>query len=559
MSTTHLDDHDRPAAATLLDVPRADDRPAPASVRTRDGVIGWASQVRAPSAVRAHVLTAAYAASGFLGLLVIVGTSPVWRNAAPTWRLQLPVIGYPSTSLQAGLLFALGMVLLCIGWLGMIGRSEHMPGDDRRRRAVVVAVLVLWAVPPLLGTPLLSNDSYSYAAQGEMASRGIDPTAQGPYALSRGPFLRATDPIWRDAPAPYGPVSIELSKQAAARSGHDPATTVWIMRLYALLGVALSAVGVSLLAAQHRLSSATALTVGVLSPLVLVHLLGGSHNDALMMGLLAVGLASFGAGRKVLGVLLLTLAVGVKLPAVIALGFAGWAWFGPEARFWRRVASSAAVAAAAAALLAVLSLLVGIGGGWITALRDTGKVTSTFSATTKLGYVVADVLQGLGLGVGDDAVVGVFRALGLVAAVAIGVVLLVRSPRIGMVRATGLAMTAFVLLGPVVWPWYLPAGLALLAASGLGRYRPSYLVLVVAATFFVWPTSIDPVVVLEDWQHQLGFAVVVGVAAAAWAAQAVSPRMAAWRAERERLRSGLVRPGGAGAEGAVTGDAIRLP
>lgn len=536
MTTTEIDEHEGPAGPAVATQPH----PPASGARPRDGVLGWASQVRAPSPRRAHALTAAYAACGFLGMLVVVGSSPVWRNAAPSWRLQVPLLGHPSSSIEAGILFGVGLGLVCLGWLGMIGRSEHMPGDDRRRRAVVVAVLVLWAVPPLLGTPLLSNDSYSYAAQGEMASRGIDPTAQGPYALSRGPFLRATDPIWRDAPAPYGPVSIELSKRAAELSGHDPATTVWFMRFYALIGVALSAVGVVLLAAQHRLSTATALAVGVLSPLVLLHLLGGSHNDALMMGLLVVGLAAFGAGRRVLAVVLVTLAVGVKLPAVIALGFIGWCWYGADARFWRRVGSSAAVAGAAAAMLAVGCWLVGIGPGWLTALRDTGKVTSTFSATTKLGYVVADLLQGLGLGVTDEAVVGAFRGLGMLAAAVIGVVLLLRSPRIGMVRAVGLAMTAFVLLGPVVWPWYLPAGLALLAASGLGRYRPSYLVLVVAATYFVWPTSIDPVTVLEDWQHQLGFGVVVLVATAAWAAQAVSPRTAAWRARREALRTELV-------------------
>ena len=42
----------------------------------------------------------------------------------------------------------------------------------------------IWCVPVLLGPPMLSNDVYSYASQGEMASRGLDPTATGPYAAA---------------------------------------------------------------------------------------------------------------------------------------------------------------------------------------------------------------------------------------------------------------------------------------------------------------------------------------------------------------------------------------
>jgi alpha-1,6-mannosyltransferase len=148
---------------------------------------------------RPHVLTAAYALCGLAGVLVIVASAPVWRNAAPTWRLTVPGIPHPPvSSLFAAVLFIGGLVLMWIGWVGIIGRSERMPGTPRQRLVVVAAVLVLWCVPPLLGTPILSNDAYSYAAQGEMAARGLDPTAMGPYALHRGPYLNAADPAFWD-------------------------------------------------------------------------------------------------------------------------------------------------------------------------------------------------------------------------------------------------------------------------------------------------------------------------------------------------------------------------
>ena len=100
----------------------------------------------------------------------------------------------------------------------------------------------------------------------------------------------------------------------------------------------------------------------------------------------------FKGGRKVLGVALLTLAVGVKLPVALALGFVGWCWYGDrEVSFLTRVRSAALVVLSSAAALVAMCSMVGIGFGWVTALRDTGKVTTTFSASTKIGLLVADV------------------------------------------------------------------------------------------------------------------------------------------------------------------------
>jgi len=483
---------------------------------------------------RAHVLTAGYALMGFVGVLVIVASAPVWRNAAPSWRLTVPGIPHPpASSLAAAVLFIGGLALMWVGWVGLIGRSERMPGTPRQRLVVVAVVMALWCIPPLLSTPLLSNDAYSYAAQGEMAARGLDPTAIGPYALHRGPFLNAADPIWRDAPAPYGPVAIQLSAWAAMGTGHDPAATVWIMRLYAFFGVVLTAWGVVVLARRHRIPTAPALAAGVATPLVLLHMVGGSHNDALMMGLMVLGLAAFTSGRKVMAVVLVTLAVAVKLPAAAALVFMGWNWSGKRDTAVRsRVASTLAVGASSGGLLVVLSVAAGIGLGWITALSSTGSVTSTFSVTTKLGLLAADLGDLLGLTVASGTWVAAFRFAGLGVAAAISAWLVVRSPRIGVVRATGIAMVVAVLLGPVVWPWYLPAGLALLAASGLGRWRPTYLVLVMAATTFVFPTSVDPVNALQDVGHITGLAFLAAIAACAVVAQRLSVHMGGWRDDR---------------------------
>ena len=491
----------------------------------------WRATSRRPAEV---LLTVVYAVVGFAGVLVVVASAPVWRNAAPAWRLTVPGIPHPPDgSIPAAALFIGGLVAMWIGWAGMVGRADRLPGSPRLRLVVAAVVLALWAVPPVLGTPILSNDVYSYAAQGEMATRGIDPTSVGPYALSRGPFLNAVDPIWRDAPAPYGPVAITLSAWAVDLTGNSPAGAVWAMRGVAVAGVAMTAVGVVLLARRHRVPAASALIAGVAGPLVLLHMIGGSHNDALMMGLLTLGMAAFSAHRRVLSVVLVVLAVAVKLPAAVALPFIGWNWHRrSEARPAERVATTAGVGAGAGALLLVLSAAGGIGFGWLTALSNTGSITSTFSVSTKLGLVAADVGRLVGLGVAEGTWVSVFRLLGLLVAAGICAWLLIRSPRIGVVRAVGMALVVSVLLGPVVWPWYLPAGLALLAATGLGRWRPTFLVVVMAASTFVWPTSVNPVQSLTGVGHILGLGFLALVALVALAAQHLALRTARWRADR---------------------------
>lgn len=66
----------------------------------------------------------------------------------------------------------------------------------------------------------------------------------------------------------------------------------------------------------------------MLNPLVLIHLMGGVHNEMLMVGLMAAGIALTFGGRPVAGVTLITVAIAVKATAGIALPFLVWVWAG---------------------------------------------------------------------------------------------------------------------------------------------------------------------------------------------------------------------------------------
>ncbi len=451
---------------------------------------------------------------GLVGALVIACTAPVWQHGpSDFWRLTFPGVSVPDTSsFLAGASFVVGVVLLAAGWLWLMTSRRAQAAGERRRMWIVLACLAAWGIPLLLGPPLLSSDIYSYAAQGELQSRGIDPTEHGPTYLLGGDYLVGADPYWRNDPAPYGPVWIGLSEATVEITGHDAAASVWGFRVLALAGVAMATVGVALIARSYDLSMPGAVALGIANPLVLIHLLGGGHNDALMLGLLTLGLAAVRRDRRVLGVVLVALAAAVKLPAAVALPFIGWTWPGVRDRFFNRAAAGAGTLLGGGALIAVLCGVVGIGGGWVFALSGTNRVHSTFSATTKVGHVTHDLLGAVGLQLDEGLVVNAFRVAGLLVALAIAVYVLMRSPELGIVRSVAIVLLAVVLLGPVVWPWYLPAALALFAASDVGRFKGPFVVIVFATSLFVFPTSVDTVLFLLSYEHLLGLGVVAVVA-----------------------------------------------
>lgn len=471
-----------------------------------------------------HWQTVLFAISGFLGGLVIAASAPVWYLAVPNWRITLPGIPHPGTSFQSTALFLVGLILLGVGWLGLILRAGRMP-DPRRALIVVGVVIAVWAIPVSLGPPLLSNDVYSYVAQGEMASRGIDPGSTGPVALGRNDWTSGADPVWRAAAAPYGPVAVFTSRTVVEAAGHDPALALWFYRVVVLMGIAMAAAGVSLIAARSGVSPAVAVAIGIGNPIVILHLIGGAHNDAVMFGLLALGLAAAQRQRRVLAVALLTAATAIKLPAALGLVYLGWCWDGVVATTRRRIITTASVVASAGAAIAVGCVLMGMGSGWLTALTSTGKVNDTYSPTTKLGFSISEILAAIGIDVDGSTLTAGVRALGLLAVVVIALIVMLRSPRIGVVRATGIMLVAYVLLGPVIWPWYLAAGFALLAACGLGRYQPASLVVCLAVSWFVWPTSVVSIQEFGGgYQHLRGLGVVLLVGALAWAAQRFASR-----------------------------------
>jgi alpha-1,6-mannosyltransferase len=367
-----------------------------------------------------------------------------------------------------------GLILLSRVWFGFLRHLNRHQGFPVKR---VVLVVTIWAVPLLLAPPLFSRDAYTYAAQGEMMSHHIDPYAYGPNVLGATPFNELADVVWSNSESPYGPTFLSADGLLDQASGHQILPDLVLLRLLEVAGLALAVAATPTLARSLKHDPAHAVLIGVGSPLVLLSLVGGSHNDALMVGLLMAGLAVAKRFGTVPGVILCALAAGVKSPALLGVLFLGWVWAGPAASTRRRIGHTAAAGLIALATMEAVSLLSGTGWGWI---RTTTTADAAFTGVTPVNVVaraVSIASHVLQVPISTMAVRPVFSVLGLLVAAYVGYRLLRRSPEDGVIRCLGLTLLVLALLGPIAWAWYVTWGVLVVAPAAVGRVRSAVIVI----------------------------------------------------------------------------------
>jgi len=337
----------------------------------------------------------------------------------------------------------------------------------------VIVTAVLWMVPLAAAPPTGSRDVYAYACQGALYAAGHSPYTEGVSALPCQ-WLDSVSPIWRDTPAPYGPIFLMLAGVAASLGSQVAAIVAF--RVMAAAGVALIAVSLPVLARRVGVPADRALWLVLACPLLPVHVIGGAHNDALTIGLLVAGLAvlasrTYRPVSLVAGGVLVGMAIGFKTTIGVALPFA--ALFGagvpegpavpgngPDLRaVFRR---AAVVMAAALATLLAFAFGSGLGLGWVTALSHAGDSVVWTSPPTGVG-IALDYL-GRPFGLHYDAV-PVARDVALVVLAVALVAILWRSLRRDPLYGAALALLATIFLAPIVQPWYLLWPLAMLAAT----------------------------------------------------------------------------------------------
>jgi hypothetical protein len=415
---------------------------------------------------------------------VLAGVAPIDDSV-----IDLPwVLDLRSSAVLSVLVVYLGLTVLLIAWwrLGaMVSRSD---GPSWRW---LVTTTAWWSVPFAFTTPIFSGDAYSYLAQGAMTMSGLDVYRMGPAALG-GPLAANVPDIWQNAPAPYGPVFLDLAGTVTNLTKNNVWAGIIGMRVLALVGLGMLLWSVPRLASYCGVRPEAATWLAVLNPLVLLHLLGDVHNEALMLGLMCLGLTLVAQRRPALGVALITLAGLVKAPAGLAVAFVIPMVAGQLTGNHRGLRAAYRAGGVASVTALVVTALAGTGFGWIRTLDTPTHARTWMSITTDLGFAAGTLGHQIS-GQSVDQVRHVFWAGGLIIAAGLGVILWRRSVQLGTVTALGLCLAVFVLAGPVVHPWYLLWGIVPLAIGSSSEViRRMVAVGSVALVLLVLPGSVQP-------------------------------------------------------------------
>lgn len=406
-----------------------------------------------------------------------------------------------------------GVAVMLIAWLWLGRRVIDRTADAY----TMVATTGFWLAPLLLSVPLFSRDTYSYLAQGALLRDGFDPYVVGPVENPNS-LLDNVSPIWTTTTAPYGPAFILVAKFVTILVGDDVVAGTMLLRLCMLPGLLLLIWATRHVARHVGANPATALWVCVLNPLVIIHLMGGVHNEMLMVGLMMAGIALTFDRRPVWGVGLIAMAVAVKATAGLALPFLVWVWM-RQLRDKRDLPAARAFAIATAAsvlifvaVFAVVSWLAGVGLGWLTALAGSVKIINWLTVPTAAANLI-NAIGGLIFPVNFYAVLEVARIIGILTIVIALPLLWWRYRHTDRDALTGiaLAMVVVVLFVPAALPWYYTWPLAVAAA--LIHTRPAIAAVAGFSTWIMVMWKPDGAHGMYSWAHVL---LTTACAAVAW-------------------------------------------
>lgn len=431
------------------------------------------------------------AATGVLGTLLIGWGSchPEFAHGPHGWPSELAnAAGLALPMPWNRVAIVVGVVLLVGAWWLL----RPAPGGADANRGRILLAVGAWSVPLLLVPPVLSADAVLYADLGWIVSQGQNPYLVG-LTGAGGPYAPHVDPLWGGSGVAYPPLALLTNALVVGLTGFSTYGGIIAMRLPVLLALAVIAWVLPRLATRFGLDADRALWRGLANPLVVLHFIGGAHNDALMIAVALTGIwLSVRTPHWAWGLLAGPAAIGVAMAFKQQAGLAVIACAGlPVAaalasaplprRLWLLGWRSAVAAGVAVGVFVAVSLASGLGFGWTAWLSLMGK-----AGTAAPFSLLAQGGEKLILAAGGDPT-GWLQAVGAASTLTLLVVLgwvLVRfaDRPLAAVAWGSLAVSG---LGQSMHPWYIPWSIALLALVPLSPRQFRWMTIFVAA-FAVW-------------------------------------------------------------------------
>ncbi|MPY77154.1 MAG: DUF2029 domain-containing protein [Actinophytocola sp.] len=404
------------------------------------------------------LLAASIGAGGILVSDPVIGTGP-W-----SW------LRYGHGRNLATAVLYVGFALVVWAWV-RLGRYVLM------NRVGVRPVLIAagcWMTPLLFAPPLFTRDVFAYLAQGALLY-DHDPYTNAPNVLTEIPtIVQNVYSAWQDTPSPYGPLFLAFAKGIVSITGNNPIAGVILTRIALLPGLVLLVWVLTRLVRHLGGNPAITMWLAVASPMTVIHLVGGPHNELLMLGPLLLGVLLALERRHVLAIVVGTLAMLIKPTAAIALPFLVWIWTnhlpdsrGKLANFLR--AGSVSVAVFLAVYVAGTFVSLGsVNLGWIGGLEGPQLIKNWLNFPTGIGQLL-HVITNLFTPVTQSPFVTGARGVAWVVLAGFGAWQWWKA-RGGVTTAVyhlAVTLIATAMLAPPTLPWYFTWGFMIAACFAL--------------------------------------------------------------------------------------------
>lgn len=418
---------------------------------------------------------------------------PLWLGLIGSLLLLLGSFGGGATRNRGGLLeaagldflaygrgagisntvFWAGVILLLLGW-AVLGR-RHVLREGTDGGKIVRTSMWAWVLPLIPAAPMLSRDVYSYLMQGAMLRDGFDPYTQGA-AVNPGPFLLEVSHDWRNTTTPYGPLHLWIGEGVTRLVGDNVTAGVVVYKLISVAGFAAIAWAVPRIARALGGDPVLALWLGVANPVMILHMVGGMHNESVMVGLVSVGLLACLNRRFVLGVALIAVAVSLKATAAIALPFVVWMATRRVAERINRVAAfllaGVLVVVETFAVVAAVTLMSGSSWGWLSEISGNSKVINPLAWPSLAAGGVTTFMQLFRDDFDYNVALSILRPISM-AVMLLGLVLVwwvFRQDDRRAIAGTAAAYQVAFVFNSVTLPWYYASVISLVGTVDPPRW-----------------------------------------------------------------------------------------
>lgn len=468
-----------------------------------------------PSRVSKYAVPTPFALGAIGTLMMSVcsfGAGAVRNRGGVLRAIHLDFLAYGHAQGIVNVVFFAGLLAFIAAWIVLmrdVARGRPALLDVRR-------TLAAWVAPMILAAPMFSRDVYSYLMQGAMLRDGFDPYSQGA-AVNPGPMLLEVSHDWRNTTTPYGPLHLWLAEGITRLVGDNITAGVLAFKLVSIAGFATIAWTIPRIAERLGADPVLALALGVANPVMVLHMVGGMHNEAIMVALVSAGL--LGALRGGAGFLGATVCLGVaislKATAAIALPFIVWMLarrLTPRRPLVGLFAAGPLLVAGAAGVVAAVTWASGTSWGWVAEISGNSKVVNPLSAPSLLAQPVASFLTLFDSSITYNSVLEALRT-GCTILMLLGLVIvwgLSWRDDVSAIRGTAAAYLVAFALNSVTLPWYYASLITLVPTTRLPR------------GVLMWATGLSVAVALAftgSGNHKLFNPIwMLAAAAAAWAA-----------------------------------------